>query len=73
MPHLIIDLGRLLDGVGDFLAEQLAVALPEPVHRHLHRTLSHLRRDGDFRISGRALLPQQEVPELLESRCPACL
>ena len=48
MPHLVIELGRLLDRVGDFLAEQFAVALPEAVHGHFHRALSHLRGGGDF-------------------------
>ena len=57
--------------MGNRRAQDLAVARPQPVDRHLHGRLSQVQACGDRRVRQSRLLPRKTVLEVLEKFRPA--
>ena len=52
MSEFVVDVGLAGDGVGDFVAEELAVALTEAVKRNADGGLAQVKFCGEFGVRG---------------------
>ena len=60
MIEFILDLGGIVDGMGDFLAAELGEAPTQPHHRDPHRARAHAESLGEFGV-GLAVFVTQNV------------
>ncbi len=66
MPHLVGDLLRVFDGIGDGLAEEFSIAPAQPVHCHPGRPFGHLQFLGRAAITLFLNLSGQETAQSCE-------
>jgi hypothetical protein len=66
MADFCLSIGRIGEGVGDFLPEQFSIPLPQPVHCHFHGHDSHVELRGDLGVRQSVRATQQVRTQQLE-------
>jgi hypothetical protein len=66
VTHFFIHLGGVGDRVGDFLAQQLAIALTQAVHGHFDGPFGHAELRGQFGVGLRLPVSHQARFERVE-------